>query len=114
MLQQRHENCDDPRAPMTMSKRKCSPRHRQTLERILEEPPDFGDDSIGGGADEKGVAASNALRPLSFFAQDEQRSAYRCRFLLDPAGVAKHQRGVTHSLDQLAMAARRDQRDSPS
>src|SRR3954452_22029011 len=65
LLQPQIDNAGDPRACMPIAKRKCWPRHRQTLEWILEKPSDLGDDSVGRGADQTCVTTSNALRPLS-------------------------------------------------
>src|SRR5947207_15696895 len=47
LLQPGNDNFGDSRAGVSIAERKCGPRHRQTLERILDEPPNLGDDPFG-------------------------------------------------------------------
>lgn len=108
------DDAGDPAARVPVSEREGRTRHRETLERILEKPPDLGNDSLGRRANETRVAARDALRSLRFLAQDEKGSAQGGSLFLDSAGIAQHQLGITHSADQLAMAAWRDQRNSPN
>ena len=62
---------------------------------IVEQIGDGGDDGVGLGADQAGIAAVDRLGPLAIVAQDEQGQAERGAFLLQPAAVAEHQIGPT-------------------
>src|SRR5258708_1249536 len=69
------DNSRDPAGCLSTPPRQSWPPRPYTLERILQELSDLGYDSLGRRTDETCVAASNALRPLSLLAQNEQRGA---------------------------------------
>src|SRR5207302_5327889 len=65
------DDCGDPGCGVAVAEWKGRPCHRQPLGRILEQPPDLGDDAIGGRADKAGVAARDGFGALGLLAQDE-------------------------------------------
>ena len=78
---------------------------------VAEQPTGLGDDLLGRSPDQPHVAGGDPLGALGLGAQDKQRHAERRRFFLHPPRVAQNEVAIAHPPDQLAMAARVEQRD---
>jgi hypothetical protein len=59
----------DPRRSAPIAEGKGWASHRQALKWVLQQTPDLGDDAIGRGPDEKGIAAGDGLGTLGLLAQ---------------------------------------------
>src|SRR5438270_7529110 len=105
LLQPRTDNICDPRAGAAVAERKDRAAHRGKRDRIVEQTADFCDDLLAVRADQSRRSRCDALRPLGFVAQHQQRNAERWGLLLHAARIAQHQVRIAHPLKQLILAA---------